>query len=278
MRRAAPRPPTPRRPILRRLLQAFVSRGLGGVCRSIAQTLARRLHLSNAPAPVSPSSPLPDSANLTHPFDLAHGTDTSGLIWGEHIHTGHRNDLWSTAYYGISPDLFTQLVGDLALDWQRFTFLDLGSGKGRALLLASRFPFRRILGIELSPQLNQIANANIRLFSAPWQQCHQIESRNADAATLDYPSGPLVLYLYNPFLAPVLKRCLHNLLRSLASEPREIYLIYVNPAFEHVLKKYAPTFQKELDQTFALPKEDIADDRFGSTQEEVVIYHHLPTP
>jgi len=272
------------RPIVRRFLQVLVNRGPWGFCVTVFQKIARSLHLIKSPTPVSPSSTPSDSngnissgsASLIHPFDLAYGTDTSGLIWGENLPSGHRNDLWSTAYYGISPSLFTQLLSSLNLDWQRFTFLDLGSGKGRALLLASRFPFKRIVGVELSPELSADATVNIQRFAAPWQQCRNLEAHHGDATAFNYPSGPIVLYLYNPFLSPVLKRCLKNLTRSLAKEPREIHLVYVNPAFERLLNKHAPTLETQWSQTFTMTEEDALADRFGSTQEEVAVYRYLP--
>jgi SAM-dependent methyltransferase len=250
------------RSLIRGALHAFVNRDIRGLRTSIFQ----RTTQSHAP-------------NLAiHPFDIAHNTDTSGLIQGADLPTGHRNSLWSTAYYGISPALLLHLINTLNIDHQRFTFLDLGSGKGRALLLASRFPFRRILGVELSPQLNAIAEANIASFSAPWQWCRNIEVHTGDATAIDYPAGPLVLYLYNPFLAPVLKRCLRNLARSLASEPREIHLIYINPAPERLIKRHAPALRKQWEQTFAMNEEDILADRINSTQEHVTLYRYLPSP
>jgi SAM-dependent methyltransferase len=245
------------RPIIRRALHSLANRDFRELGNSIVQK----------PTPPHPA---------IHPFDKAHGTDTSGLIHGENLPTGHRNGLWSTAYYGISPSLLTHLIDTLDIDHRRFTFLDLGSGKGRALLLASRFPFRRILGVELSPQLNAIATANIAHFRAPWQQCHALEVHTGDATTIDYPTGPLVLYLYNPFLPPVLKPCLRNLTRSLIREPREIYLIYINPAPESLIKKHAPALRKQWEQTFTLNEEDILADRVNSTQEHVAIYHYQP--
>jgi SAM-dependent methyltransferase len=243
------------RTILHRALRSFVTRDLS------------ELRIASHPSPPAPA---------IHPFDHAHGTDTSGLIHAENLPTRHRNDLWSTAYYGISPALFTHLIDTLAIDHSRFTFLDLGSGKGRALLLASRFPFRRVIGVELSPQLNAIAADNIARFRAPWQQCRTLEAHNTDATTIDYPDGPLVLFLYNPFLPPVLKRCLRNLTRSLTREPREVCLIYVNPPSERTLNRYAPTLRKHWEQTFTLNPEDILSDRATSTQEHAAIYRHQP--
>ena len=140
--------------------------------------------------------------SLIHTFDLKYGTDTSGIIPGDALSCDDRNNLWSTAYYGVSPSVVNQALAALDLDWPRFTFLDLGSGKGRALLLASRFPFRRVVGVEIVSELNEIAAANILRFSAPWQKCREIEARNEDAAAFEYPDGPLVSVYVPSFSCP----------------------------------------------------------------------------
>ncbi len=248
------------RSLIRGVLHSFVNRDFRGLRGSIFQNTAL--------------SPAPELA--IHPFDISHGTDTSGLIKGEDLSIGLRNGLWSTAYYGISPALLFHLINTLNIDYRDFTFLDLGSGKGRALLVASRFPFRRIVGIELSSQLSSIATNNIAKFSAAWQQCRNIEVHTGDATTVDYPAGPLVLYLYNPFLVPTLKRCLRNFTRSLADEPREVYLVYINPAPERFIRKHVPALRKQWEQTFAMNEEDILVDRINSTQERVAVYRCLP--
>jgi hypothetical protein len=248
------------RSLIRGALHAFVNHDF----RELHQSIFQRDPPSPAPAPA------------IHPFDIAHGTDTSGLIYGEDIPTKHSNRQWSTAYYGISPALLLHLINTLDIDHKRFTFLDLGSGKGRALLVASHFPFRRILGVELSLQLSTIAAANIASFSPAWQQCRHIETYTGDATAIDYPTGPVVLYLYNPFLGPVLKRCLRNLTRSLADEPREVHLIYINPAPDRFIKRFAPALQKQWEQTFSMNEEDMLADRANSTQEHVAVYRYLP--
>lgn len=263
----------PRSPV-RRFLQVLVNRGPWGFCVLVAKKGALRLHLiKTRPETAAPKG---TAGRPVHPFDEEHGTDTSGLIWGEEMSSGHRNDLWSTAYYGISPSLLTDVIATLQLDWGRFTFIDLGSGKGRALLVASRFPFKRIIGVEFIPQLHEAAVANIRRFSAPWQSCSNIESIHSDATEFAYPSGPLVLYLFNPFLAPVLKKCLKHLARLLTEEPREVYLIYANPSFERLVEKYLPRMKKQWDRTFTFTAEEAAADRFGSQQERVILWKYQP--
>jgi SAM-dependent methyltransferase len=266
--------------LVRRFLHAYVESGAGGLCRAVYRKVTQPLRRSRGSAEDGGSSPVDGvkavaAVPSAHPFDLEYGTDTGGLIPGEQLVSGRRNDLWNTAYYGISPSGFNQMMEALDLDWQRFTFVDLGSGKGRALLLASRYPFGRIVGVEIAPELSAVAAANIQRFSAPWQRCREIESRNGDAAEFVYPAGPLVLFLYQPFLAPVLKRCVRNLAKSLAAERREVYVVYVNPVFEREMKN-VPGLERRWERMFAYSDEDRSADRVGAKGERVVVYSTLP--
>ena len=100
----------------------------------------------------------PLKAAPVHPFDEAHGTDTGGLIPGAALATGHASDAQVTAYYAVAPSILDGLI-DVWLgtqpphDIEEYTFLDVGAGKGRAMLTASQHPFRQVVGIELNPGL-----------------------------------------------------------------------------------------------------------------------------
>ena len=191
--------------------------------------------------------------------------------------------LWNTAYYGIAPSLFDRalaLVGSpvgpvSSPDWSRFTFVDLGCGKGRALLLASRYAFHAIVGVELDPTLAAIAQANLHAFQAPWQQCRSLVALQADATAFELPPTAMLLYLYHPFLAPALKRVLRRLERSLRQHPRELWLVYINPEAAHVLRSF-PFLHEQSRTTLPIDAADALPDRLGSWQEEVAIYHFLP--
>src|SRR3984957_17090364 len=108
------------------------------------------------------------SFRAVHPFDERFGVETSGLIY--ELPSGHQHDLHNNGYFAVAPSVFHSIMRamleQLHLDFQRFRFVDLGSGKGRALLLASDYPFREIIGVELSPELDQIARANIAHYAA----------------------------------------------------------------------------------------------------------------
>jgi len=142
-------------------------------------------------------------------------------------------------YQPTEPALFHEMLDALARDFRLnfgdFTFLDLGSGKGRTLLMASDYPFRRIVGVELLSALNRIAQDNLRLYQNESQKCFALESVCADATTFPFPDGPLVVYLFNPFPESGLRRVVACLEQSLHANPRPAYVVYHNPLLEHVL-------------------------------------------
>jgi len=146
-------------------------------------------------------------------------------------------------YQPTDPVLFQEMMGTLEEiahpNLPDFTFIDLGSGKGRTLLMASDYPFRRIIGVELLPSLDQIANENLRRYKNDSQQCFTLESVCADATQFPLPSEPLVGYLFNPFPEPGLRQVIGNLEQSLREHPRAVYVLYHNPLLEHVLAKSA---------------------------------------
>jgi hypothetical protein len=124
----------------------------------------------------------------------------------------------------------------LPIDFREFTFIDLGSGKGRTLLMASEYPFRRIVGVEILPELHRAAEENIKAYESPMRQSKQIECMCADATEFKLTNEALVLYVFNPLPASGFDRVLANLHQSLMRYPRKAYLIYHNPILESLLK------------------------------------------
>lgn len=143
--------------------------------------------------------------------------------------------LLNSPYQPVEPELFRKMINRLAIDFPQFTFIDIGSGKGRALLLASEFPFHRIIGIELLPELNRIAQGNIRKFSDRYSRCGSIEAICADATEFLFPEAALVVLLNNPLPEPGLRKLISNLENSLSMKPRPVFVVYANPVLEQVL-------------------------------------------
>jgi len=137
-------------------------------------------------------------------------------------------------YMPTEPELFRAVIGELDVPYDQFTFIDLGSGKGRALLLASEFPFRRILGVELLPELHAIAQENVRTYQKGAQQA-RIELWCGDARQFRFPPEPLVVFLFDPFPEHVLEQVLAALEQSVREISRPVWVVYQNPISEHVL-------------------------------------------
>jgi SAM-dependent methyltransferase len=167
--------------------------------------------------------------------------------WDHHVNTTSAAVGWHDRLLGVlhspyqptDPNLFREMLDDLkqrtAVDFASFTFLDLGSGKGRTLLLASDYPFEKIIGVELLPSLHAIARQNLQRYQSDSQKCFAIEPVCADATTFPLPPNPLLIYLFNPFPEAGLRHFLANLEKSLRQHPRAAYLLYHNPLLEHVL-------------------------------------------
>ena len=217
----------------------------------------------------APSSPEDGAPKQPHPFDLLHGTDTGGYIPGRSISAISLSALYTTAYTGISPSAMTQALATLPIQCEDFTFVDLGCGKGRALMVAAQFPFRHLLGVEIAGELCDVAQDNVTT-NPDWAD--RISIVNRDATKVTFPQGPLLVYLFNPFLAHVLQRVLKNLERQLRRSPRPAYILYAdNPRFKQVMESF--TYLKELSHTaYPISPEDAAFDYSQRTQEYFTLY------
>jgi SAM-dependent methyltransferase len=254
--------------------------------------------ISLAPAPPRPRDLLKLTNFPIHPFDQMHGVDTSGLVPAKHLVTGHANDEHVTAYYGVAPSILRALIDQ----WREtipphpissYTFIDIGAGKGRGLLVASEYRFRKVVGIELNPALAAVARTNV----AYWIEAHAadftapllapIEVLEQDALEFDLPPTPVLLFLFHPFEAPVLKQLLRRIETRFARRPPRgpepaLDLIYVNAECANVLDRNPAFSQLFLDNVKMSPEDHAADleaiarqKEYGSTgDEECAIYRY----
>lgn len=109
------------------------------------------------------------------------------------------------------------------------TFVDLGCGKGRVLMIASQFGFQRIVGVEFCAQLCRRARENVELFRRRYPSYSPIEIIESDVTHYEFRGDEIIFFLYNPFTSVVLAQLLENIARSVISAPRDIWLIYNTP-------------------------------------------------
>lgn len=159
-------------------------------------------------------------------FDREHSVDTGGIIYLGDLDIPSENATCGTRYGPTLQSTFREMMNEVSIDYERFTFIDIGSGKGAVLLYASDYPFEKIIGIEFAPELHEAAQSNILHYRSKSQRCFNIEAICADATDYHLPTNRLVLYLAAPFGLPIMKRVLGQILSSYSEKMREGYLIF----------------------------------------------------
>jgi SAM-dependent methyltransferase len=208
-----------------------------------------------------------------HPFDEKFGVRTSGLVAGRHLRSGHRHDRHATAYFGVAPSVFHALLRrwqKCRPEWapEEVSFIDVGAGMGRAMLLAAEMPFCQVTGVELNPTLARIARRNLTIWRKKERAQAPMRLVCGDAVDFRLPKGPCLAFLFNPFGAPVMRRLLTVWRKSLAGTTGQLDLIYVNNEQEHVLEGQ-PGFARLFLGKVARSKADaIADHGIMANQPE----------
>ena len=175
--------------------------------------------------------------DVDYDWDFRVDTTSATVGWRDRL-LGH----FHSPYQPTEPTLFREMIEGLMqvapkINLPEFTFIDIGSGKGRALLMASQYPFRRILGIELLPELHRVAKENIGKYKSDSQRCFAIGCVLGDGGEFAFPSEPTVLYLFNPLPESGLVRMIMNLEQSLRENPRPVFVLYHNPLLERVVTR-----------------------------------------
>lgn len=163
-----------------------------------------------------------------HSFDRRFGTDTAGSVPATDLGIEDPFTREQAILYLPSPaDVTRWMLRTVNVEPSRCTFVDLGCGKGRVLLVASERPFKRIIGVEISSALVAVARANARRVREAEPRRTPIEIDCVDAATFEFPETDLLVHLYHPFEADVLARVLAQLESSWRAGPRRVVVAYL---------------------------------------------------
>lgn len=169
-------------------------------------------------------------ASIDTEFDSEFGVSTGGILNLKDLSVVGSADN-ATAYQAIFPKPFRQVMEQLPIDFANSTFIDFGSGKGRAVLLAATYPFRSIIGVEFAAELHSIAEQNLQAVKSKVDRLERVKLHCADALRIEIPETPIVAFFYNPFGKAVMEPIVRNLEQSFSSMPREIWVIYFWPDF-----------------------------------------------
>jgi hypothetical protein len=200
-------------------------------------------------------------------FDRRHNVDTrvrrdAGWMAG----IASPNWIHGIGYEPVPAHDISKIIIGLNIDYEKFVFVDLGAGKGRAMLVAAQFPFKRILGVEYSPALASVMKSNIASYINAEQRCFELEGRLQDATECELPEEPLVLFFHHPFEEVIFRQVQHRIEESLAQHPRAILIIYYDPQCGDVFE--------ESSRFGALSRG--ASDRSSSAAGDWVVYGSCP--
>lgn len=166
-------------------------------------------------------------------FDRRYGVDTRGVLY--HADTTDQSYRDAHHYEGVARRPFRAGVDATGADPSRSTFIDIGCGKGKALILAAEEGFERVVGVELSPSLSRVAHTNLESYAQRRRPNLKWDVVTKDATTFAFPPEPTVLFLNNPFERGPMLGVLGRLEASLDSAARPFHVIYMNPVLAALL-------------------------------------------
>jgi len=185
-------------------------------------------------------------------FDLRYGVETSLVVPVENLDVFCKEHV--SRYQPINEKLFHQSFARLQIDHSQYAFIDYGSGKGKALILASMFPFRKIIGIEFSSALCSICEHNLGVLCSRKQQRERFEVICADARDYVLPAEPMVLFFYNPFRDVLMEAVILDITDSLRANPRPAWIVYCVPVHAHYLERSGCFDRVDSTKQFSLYK------------------------
>jgi SAM-dependent methyltransferase len=158
-------------------------------------------------------------------FDVRYGTDTVERVPLSQLDISYDSVRKGNRYQPTGAGAFKAIMQALTLPPGE-VFVDFGSGKGQVLMLAARYPFKRIVGIEFSEKLCAIAKANIQKFKTRETVAAAIDIVADDVMRYTFRDDETVFYFFIPFDDEIFMRVLENLEHSLERKPRQAWLVY----------------------------------------------------
>jgi len=226
------------------------------------------------------ASNIAPNRHALHPFDLKYGTDTGGYLRPDEIGSGGIHDAMNNGYSAVAPSVFREAcrrwretLPSSAARLEAYTFVDVGAGKGRALLLAAELPFRKVIGVELNEALARIAQKNITQWKCRARPQAKIRVMHEDAAEFRWPQTPLLVYLNNPFDCALAELLASRIAAAAAAGPGLVDILYVNPACADTLTRQG-FFKLLWNAQIQMDEADQQADPYGATSDRVSAFRY----
>jgi SAM-dependent methyltransferase len=204
----------------------------------------------------------------THPFDREHGVDTSGMLAPDASGANPALAAQSSPYAGSQPSIVRHVLRHLP-DRERYAFVDVGCGKGRPLLVASSLGFARLLGVEMSQQLAEVARANAAKLPAQ----PAIEVQEGDATAIAPPGPRAVYFLYHPFGAAQVAALAANITAALGRGLEHAFIVYYNPVHAAVFDAQGKLARWSAEE---VPYSDVELGYGPDLEDAVVVWQTVP--
>ncbi|QGZ66428.1 class I SAM-dependent methyltransferase [Paraburkholderia acidisoli] len=249
------------RPVLKRTLLNVVARLPDGVQRAMFAPRIRRV-CTRIPLLRAVYS----GCLRRHPIDVEYGTDTSGLVDAPTLRDA-RLVGQLRPYMGSQPTIIRRALDTLG-NVTGYTFIDIGCGKGRPMIVASEYAFALALGYDISADLVRTANRNAARIAQRFPYRPPIRAIAANVSDLTLPSGNLVVFLFNPFGAELMTALRHKLEAGLASGAiQHLFVVYDNPVCGEVFDG-SPLLRRWFAGVFAYDHREVG---YGPELEESVV-------
>lgn len=164
-------------------------------------------------------------------FDRSCHVETGGIVPISALAVSEAGKQIDSDYQAVDASVFPLIMRAIApIKHERFVFVDIGAGKGRAAFLAATYPFKRIIGIELADELCSNMQRNITTYRNKRQRCFTIECLCVDATTFALPPEDCVVFIFNTLRYDALQRLVENMQHWLHEHHRRLIVLYLNPA------------------------------------------------
>jgi hypothetical protein len=199
-----------------------------GELSGVVEFLQRKVH--------NPFDVIVAEREVRDAFDEFYGTRTSAIIEQFEMNSGlSAADMMSMARYLPAPvNSMRQALSVLTkynINYHDFAFIDIGSGMGRNLLIASEFPFAKIRGVEIAPFLHEVALSNLKIFKSTDQKCFDLRVECTNALNYEFPDMNMVIWCWEPFAPEVSTPFFYKLLDHVFFHKLHVIMIFIGKSF-----------------------------------------------
>jgi 16S rRNA G966 N2-methylase RsmD len=162
-------------------------------------------------------------------FDMKYRIDTINTAQLDTLQIDSHNKAVGNYYEGTNAYIFQKMISQVELDPSQSTFVDFGSGKGKAMFMAAERGFRKVIGVEFSIELVEVCRENLEIFKTKSKSKTEFEILHMDASEYQIPAEANLLFFSNPFNEELTNKVIDNILKSHGQAPRAIWVVHLHP-------------------------------------------------